>query len=1197
MNLSSCNTKQIEAIQTRNCSILVSAPAGSGKTKILVTRILSLLLEGANVNELVVLTFTDAAANEMKQRLSEDLRKEILATTNESDRAHLERQIDLLPQAYITNFHSFCLEILKQYGYLIDLDSSFEVLANNAILRDAAFNEAFGKWADDPQFQQFIKRRYPGYNFNRIKSTIETLEGLSNSIYDFDSYIETGLTELTADFVNYNESNLSRFIKRFLLEGARTGMTRVELVGEYCQSVGFSYYFDNETKKETETSPYNAYRKYYQTIIDFIETRPLSEIVKQNFEVDKRYRIPWKKAGISDEIKKEYQALTDKIDKEYALVFDKIITPLADDRQLIGQSTLADLNFLVSLALDYKKCYRKLKQDQNYLDFNDLEQYAIRLLQPELNVTLKIHGSLKEIMIDEYQDTNPIQENIIDLIANVAQPNINRFMVGDMKQSIYRFRDADPKIFKEKYDSFARVENPNKRIELNYNYRSHKIVLDSINFIFNQIMDESIGGLEYYEDPNAQLNYDLGPDLFKVQDPQSSQSRKDHSSEILLVDKTAGNYDSDEYEAICVALRIKELLDDGYQPEDVNILVRSTTQLMTFKNIFDRMAIANEIVLKSGFYQSNEIANLINVIRFLNTAHDDIALASIMLGNYRISNFDESILLKLDREGSLYSNIKELIENQKSGHEELVGFFNYLEQLRDYAKTHHLDETIAKFIEDSGYRSFNGALRNGEQRVANINLFVELLQDYRGLSLLETVANFDTMLKNGVDIAPGMMAKTDNNAVKFMTIHASKGLEAKIIFVSTCHKQFNTEDTKQETVFFNQLGLTTHPILFKQNEDGFGSPVKFENSFYKLIATNIKKESIDEEMRIFYVALTRAKEKLIITGQIKDPATIVNWAKKAVQNDYFESGDHVIINRYLAKANNYLDWTMPAVMRHPDILKQIKQGSLTITGRSEFEDELEPLLQKIMIYNGANQKLIGQSNTQDSSFKISYYPHDILEEKTSHYNFKAIEPEYVRFDQIDFASYNQTLKEKSVGVTSLIGHPDEKYDSFDFSADQPGVTATTRGTIVHRIIELLTKRLDCDFETTIARIKAEEFAGNQEALEIAASYHDRLGEFTKGELFTKIATFDQVYQEKSLAIKKDGQIVHAIIDCLGFKEDQIYIIDYKTDRVKRGLDETTLIDLHRTQLDYYRDFIQELFPDYQIINCLHYLHTNQTVYF
>ncbi len=1197
MNLSSCNDKQIEAIMSRDCSILVSAPAGSGKTKILVSRILSLLIEGNNVNELVVLTFTKAAASEMKQRLSEDLKEEIIATADPKIKAHLARQIDLLPQAYITNFHSFCLELLEQYGYLIDLDSSFSVLADNTLLKNNAFEAVFEKWAHDETFQSFVRRRYPKYNFNSLKKTISMLEGLTNTICDFQGYMDSVLPGLYDQFSTYSQGPLSDLIISQLKEACDIGLTRVNLLATYCQDKGLNHFFDKEDKKPHEISPYHSLVNYYQSIKECLRSQPLDRIITLQFEIEKPYMMQWKKWGYDEEVQKGYTDLSKDIKNEYIKVFGEIVTPLQLEREAIASFSLGDLQYLISLALEYKDMYASLKRKQNCLDFNDLEQYAIRLLQKDIGVSKKLYDSLKEIMIDEFQDTNPIQENLIDLIGNVEQPVLNRFMVGDMKQSIYRFRDADPKIFKGKYDSFALDHNPNKRIELNYNYRSHKIVLDCINFIFNQVMDERIGGLEYYQDPNAQLNYDLKPDLYKVKDPSSFQSQLDHKTEVLLVAKEKGRYSPYEYEALAVGSRIKELVQSGYKYSDILVLLRSTPQIMIFKNIFDKFGIANQIVLSNGFYSSVEVTSLVNVVKFLACPQDDLALASILLNNFSFCNFAPDLLLELKGEKDLFENIRDYLEHNPSN-TKLQVCYDYLIELIEYSQDHYLDQTMARLVNESDYRLFNAALKNGEQRVANIDLFLELLEDYRELSLVEITSQIEALIKNEGDIAPGKMAQSDNDAVSFMTIHKSKGLEAKVVIVASSHKQFNSADQKEEILYASNYGLTTRPVLYLEDDDHLGASVRYPNSYQSLLKSGIEKDMIDEEMRIFYVALTRAKEKLIISGQVKDPSKIMDWADTAIKNDYFASDqEHVIINRYLAKSNNYLDWAMMAIIRHPSILEQLKSGTIGKSGPLEFEDQFKAMLQRIQIYNVNNQALLNQSNTRDCDFSLKFYPATLLEAMAPSSIRHAPKRQVVKTDMFDLDSINASLKEKSVSITKLISHQDENYERYDFTQGDTLLAATTKGTIIHRVLELLEKDINIDLESELEQIKRCEFAGDQEAIELIEKSFNLFEDFVNSDLFGMLCRFDHLYQEKKITAASGEQIVHGIIDALGIAGNTIHIIDYKTDQVRRDSSDQQLIEIHEAQLNYYRDFVSRHFPDHEIVNHVHYFTINKTVTF
>ena len=608
MPINSLNDGQFEAVVTRNCSILVSAPAGSGKTKILVNRIMALIEEEHyDVDQLLVLTFTNAAALEMKQRLQVALQQRLQEDINQQLEQHLLKQQQLLPKAYITNFHGFCSTLLKQYGYLINLNSKFDICTDPTIIKHQVIDYCIQTWVKDSSFVEFISTYFPEYYFNSFKNAIFKFENLSNTIYDFNNYLNEIKISIYNHIINGDNSSLTSWpINQKIIEllkiQATMGLNKVYELANFARDHNLTFYYQNpfdnsKPKKADLPSPFDCHLKYYHEVINAIDSKDMEKIIStSNAALTKSYDSRGLFDENNEEYKAEYNRLKNNVIKFYKDKFKDLVYEDIEEFKLVLSTSIEPLEKLIKYLEEYKQAYNKYKRDHNLIDFNDLEANALKLLQPQYGIANLLYNQLKEIMIDEYQDTNQIQETLINKIADFKDPKINRFMVGDMKQSIYRFREADPEIFNEKYLTFNHLPNT-KRIDLKFNYRSNKIVLDCVNYIFNQIMDVNIGGLDYYLDNSAKLNYDFlrkegAKELEDLTDVTLKASKRleeeeRFTSEVLLSYQTKTSSSDAELEAKIAAKKIQEIVGhlelDNFDKtkrkanyKDIVVLMRNT---------------------------------------------------------------------------------------------------------------------------------------------------------------------------------------------------------------------------------------------------------------------------------------------------------------------------------------------------------------------------------------------------------------------------------------------------------------------------------------------------------------------------------------------------------------------------------------------------------------------------------------------
>lgn len=1193
----SLNDEQNLAVYSRGSSILVSAPAGSGKTKILVNRMMSLIEDDhCQVNELLVLTFTKAAAIEMKQRLVEALDQKIQKSDG-SLKKHLMKQKELLHDAYITNFHSFCSDLLSQYGYMIQIDSTFQILENPDVIKAQIFDQCLDQWVQQEEFIEFYQLHYVGYQFDQFKKIIFQLDNLSHTIYDFDHYIQEVKTNLYDQVINnhsYAHTPFESYLKNILIEAYHEGYDAFLKLLDFCEQFGLNFFFEKTAKFP---SPQETLSQYYQTIETMIKQDTLLTHEKPILEKARNAQFK----DVDEDIKNRYNELLNKAKKSFSDIYDKCVPSSIDELSKILKISFESLKQYLSYLKQFQKQYQKHKQGYQYLDFNDLEQYALKLLDPAYGVSEILYHQLHEIMIDEYQDTNEIQENLILKIATFQQPEINRFMVGDMKQSIYRFRKADLDIFNQKYLTYGQTDH-NQRIDLKFNYRSGKIVLDSINYIFNAIMDTRYGGLEYDHDPHAQLNYDfLRKDRCKTTEQkqqriQQLNQENRFDTEILLALKPDDrSVDMVEYEAKMMAKKIMNMVDcldldfpDGTRKarfHDIVVLNRNVGNFITYKKVFDRVHIPNLIVLTKGFFESPEIIDCFSFLKAISNCLDDISFISVLKGNYLFSHFDETWIFqhKLEKT-SMYDSLCQ------SQDDKAIQFLNYYHNLVQYSQNHSVYELLEKFLKDSLYDTFVASLFNGQQRYENIQLFLEMLKVDQDLSLSQIVTKINQTIQENIDYKPATLCQ-DGNAVTFMTIHQSKGLEFPIVFVNQLNHQFNFADSKAPLIQDKNLGLILNAYVKTDLEDYHNVLIEYQNPLRGIFSYLLDNETINEEMRILYVALTRASQKLILTAGLKSIDMINQWQKQII--DYAIDGHNHLLPATLRKSNQMLNWVMLSIIRHPDFINQCLDLSLfdqKIINRYDLSNIKDQAL-KIKIYQEADFS----ENTMHAKFKTLVIDCETIDEYIfpQSYQKNHIDEIYQKNSQFHYQLDNDL--EKTIAVTSLISDGDRYYPDLRFDEETSNLQATSRGTVIHHILEMLPLISNIDLTQELNHlIEQEQY--DEDVQKMIFNYQNHIQDFLDSEVYQFMLNSSYCYKEKEFSyVDKSKQIIHGIFDVICINNQQITIIDYKTDRVSKETSTSILKDLHHEQMDYYKNIMKMVCPDYQIRAIVYYLHINRYV--
>lgn len=1189
------NEQQYEAITTRNKSILVSAPAGSGKTKVLVDRIIMMLCnENISVNQLLVLTFTSAAAGEMKQRLLNALMKKIEATNDEHLLRHLKKQIDLLPNAYITNFHGFCSDILKQHGSIIQVSSDFTILENNELIINQNINQCLNIWLQDDSFKEYLDLHFNSQSLDSFIKALKKHYSYKKATFNYHDLIM--MTKQQEEYTKIDQLQYSNYLTHYFKDEIETMFYHLYVLHEYCQKHNLFNFYTKAEGKDKPT-PFDSLLELCTKIHKSFESKGIEALLQLDYTLTKSTTMSWK--DVDSNVQTQYNNLKKLVIDPFKQSIQNL---LYINNDLLIKSTKESNKIILKLdelVNELETMYKKHKIELNILDFNDLEQYSIELLNPKYRINTLINKNLVEIMIDEYQDTNLTQETIIQMIST-ADKTTPLFMVGDMKQAIYRFRRADPEIFKNKYDTFNQIDGC-KRIDLVYNYRSNKIVLDSINYLMHQLMDQNIGGLEYFNDIKAPLNYDYIrkerqynttklDNLIPLVDQRIS-NLKDFDTEILLIDHKLNTLlEKREQEAIVIANRIseliknqklenndKELYDCNYK--DIVVLMRSISEIITFKKIFDRKDIPNTIVLNSGFYESVEIMDCVHFLDTIYNCKNDLAFISCLTSKFSFSNFDEQLLITIKQcDGiSFYDKTLNYLENNSDS--KLNEFIDTIHSFIEYAKTHSIYHVFIKLLDESDYTLFISSLQNGKQRLANIELLIEKLLKYKSISYGEAIENIISESTMDKSTSPGYNSEITSNAVTFMTIHKSKGLEFPIVFISSLDKQFNKEDFKSK-VIYNKLGFVTKPNYYK-NIDQLNNIIHtYENPSYNVIKEIDKSETLDEEIRILYVALTRASQKIICTGctTIENLMKLQNKVVLDLLTNNAKTDQNALLHHSVRKVNSNLDWILLGIMKHPAIIEQCLSDY--------FKDYITNEEYSLFKNNAQTLKIHSNNawpSTKHAKFNLKYYDGNTITmpefNKTNEKNM---------IETIDLNNVYPDL-EKYVAVTREIEHTVTNIQ-YEKGIKLP-IPANEYGTFIHELLEKIPFNHNVDVIQSIEKIKDTLSPIHHQ---IATEYNKNIQNFFNSELYKDIIKSKYIYKEKPISyLNNQNQIIHGILDLVYINETTITIVDYKTDRILSTNTDNDLINLHKEQLNYYASVLSKQFNDYTIEAYVYYLHINK----
>ena len=1173
--------EQIQAIYSSGQNILVSASAGSGKTFVMAERILDQLSRGVEIRQLFISTFTVKAATELKERLEKKISQQIQETKDVELKKHLGRQLADLPNAAIGTMDSFTQKFLTKHGYLLDLSPNFLILQNESeqfLLKNEVFRQVFeshyqGK--EQEQFSQLVK------NFAGKSKDARGLRKQVYMIYDFLQSTSNPQAWLETSFLKGFEEADFTVSKEKLADAIKEKLWDLESF--------FRYHLENDAKEFGKA----AYLESVQQVLDEISSITLESTFEQYQKVlervvsiskDKGGRAltnASRKAKLQD-LKEVYnQERKDKFEKLNALNDQITLLKFQEDYHQESWNLAKTFQLIMS---DFVAAYRKRKREENAFEFADISHYTIEILENFPQVRQEYQERFHEVMVDEYQDTNHIQERMLDLLSN----GHNRFMVGDIKQSIYRFRQADPQIFNEKFHSFAQDGKEGQLILLKENFRSSSEVLDATNDVFKHLMDEEVGEISY--DGMHQL-------VFGNTDLKSNPENK---AEVLLYDK---DDDSDDDEELVtnkltgeMRMVLKEIIhlhnDKGVPFKDIALLTASRSRNDQVLLALSEYGIPVKTDgAQSNYLQSLEVQVMLDTLRVIHNPLQDFALVALMKSP--MFSFDEDELARLalqNSEDKVQENFYEKLVNAQTKtsihkdlikselHKKLNIFLETVNSWRLFSKTHSLYNLIWKIYSERFYYDYVGALPNGQARQANLYALALRADqfeksNFKGLSRF--IRMIDQVLEAQHDLANVAVAPP-KDAVELMSIHKSKGLEFPYVFILNIDQQFNKQDSMSEVILSRKDGLGLKyvaRVATNAKEEYVPSTIKLSipSLTYSQNEEELQLASYSELMRLLYVAMTRAEKKLYLVGK--------GSREKMESKEYPTNGQGLLTRETRLDAQNFQDWIWA-------IYQAFSKEELHFSVRFEGEEQLtEEAIGKLETKSQL-QDLSQASNRQSDTIKEALQMLKEVEVYNQVHRAAINLPSVQTPSQIK-KFYEPVMDMEGVVVAGQSKVKDNliQFELPDFSKTEK-VTGAEIGSATHELMQRINLSQKPSIDTlteALDQVQANSSVKNKVNLDKILSFFDTdLGqEILKNQ--------DKLYREQPFSmLKRDAKsqedfVVRGILDGYLLYDDKIALFDYKTDRYDQA---SQLIERYRGQLDLYAEALSR---SYQIETVEKYL--------
>ena len=1224
--------EQQEVIRLRDRNILVSAAAGSGKTAVLVERILSKITDNthpADIDRLLIMTFTRAAAGEMKERISAVIEK---ALGEDPDNEHLQRQTTLLHTAQITTIDGFCAYIIRNYFHLIGLDPGYRTADEGELklLRGdvvkALLEEHYAQ--KDEKFQKFVECFATGKSDENLGDLIQKLYEMAMS----NPFPEKWLQKCLGDYriESLEELRETEWMK-MLWDAVGDELQEAELLireaRNVCAEADGPYLYEDTLNSDLilvrDLQELAEKRDYNGTVKVLVKPAFARLSTKKALDVEEQ-----KKQRVK-ELRDEEKGILKELGQRYFQSSEEEILEMI-------RYVREPIEMLIELTIQFMEQFGMAKREKNILDFTDMEHFALQILMTkegeEIHMSQaarELSAKYDEVLVDEYQDSNFVQELLTTAVSGWINQKKNIFMVGDVKQSIYRFRLARPELFMEKYKSYSTEEAKEQRIDLHKNFRSRAQVLESVNFIFRQIMGEDLGGVVYDKDaalyPGASFPEGESEEFVKTEvlliekdgeelaDVQESADAGAQGSQMELE-----NQNAQELEALAIAQRIQEIVGKEqivdketreYRPVeygDIVILLRTAYGWAeTFREVLASQGIPVYCTSRTGYFSALEIVTVLNYLKVCDNPLQDIPLMGVLRSPIVGCTSQELAELRIHYpKGLLYESLTAYVgESSKTDFLtekdflklKLSNFLQLLEKVRNMAAYTPVHELILYVLKETGYGNYARALPGGEQRFANLTMLVEKAMDYEKTSyrgLFNFVRYIEQLQAYEVDYGEVNLTGAGNTAVEIMTIHKSKGLEFPVVFVAGMGKQFNFQDMNAGLLLHPELGIGADAVIPEKR-------VIASSLNKQIIRRQLLKESLGEELRVLYVAMTRAKEKLILTG------TVGKLEKQMVSlSRFLDEEEELLPLGTRMKAKNYWAFVLPALVRHRAMSELLGEyGILMKKQKGIYDDVSDFVIKKVTVRQMTEKAVILQAGNQMQEEYLKnwdadqVYDKEVREEIEKRFSFvypyKYLEDIPVKVSVSDLKKrswHDESELEENISVSAEEQVEEQEAPVPAFIAEkQEEYKGAARGTAYHRLMECLDYaevESEEQLEVQLKRLLESQKMTEQEAECIRIRDIKKFVDSELGQRMKKAVVKKQLYREQPFVIRRSASLlddswkdetilVQGIIDAYFTEDGEIVLVDYKTDRVRKG-QEQKLVDLYHVQLEDYAQALERM---------------------
>lgn len=1244
-------TEQQAVVDARDCSLLVAAAAGSGKTAVLVKRIIDKLTDKqhpASIDRMLIVTFTKAAAAEMRERIGDALDRALEANPDDDN---IRRQVALLPTAQISTIDSFCAMVVNENYFSLDIDPGYVIADENELellMDDVLEGLLDEEYAEAKESFGNLVTAYTSHKDDKnIKTLIKSLFAFADSDPRPEEWLDRAVGELD---ILLSEGTLIKGV----MEETKRIIADCILMADGAETICN----ENCGPKKYITGALTPDKQMFQ---DFLSAETFDELqaklINRKFVTIPSVKKDIEKGDVDEvlalrvqDIRKKYKERIKNVCNIYFLFPFEIVDKLY-------QNTKPAMLELIRLTREFMTRFDEAKAERNTYGFSDIEHFAHRILcernenadESPSDLAKELVKRYDEIMIDEYQDSSLLQENILKAVSGEFGTVPNLFMVGDVKQSIYGFRKARPELFIQKYREFT-SEGLHRKIDLTKNFRSRKCVLDVVNVLMSSLMHENISEIEY--DERAALHFGSSaytedtdeyiPELILI-DKETTEEENENIEMIYdFYDRMDSSHDEKltaarttpvEREALAVAMKIKALVSGHFQVAagtdkegnkltrdigygDIAVLCRSGKGVFeVYTKVFTKLLIPSSAETGTGFFDSVEVKKVLSFLRILDNPYQDIAFAAVLYSPFAGMNSEEMARLTATYGNPLYEAARRSAEN---GNEKLTALFDIYDKMAAFSEYMTVHEVIEKLYEVSGYQDTVTVMPQGDRRRGNLDMLVRLAKEYEKSSFtgihdfLRYIDRLNEEEKDFGESAPEL----SEGCVRIMTIHKSKGLEFPVVFLCQMGRKFNSRDSRGKVIFdqdygigseFVDLGLRTRQDTLKQ----------------KYLQRKIKRASKSEEIRVLYVALTRAKEKLFMVGTIDDVVGTVEGWRNTLDNG-------IIRYTNLDEAGNYLDMIGPRVFNDFSLKNTCEDSVISCKeriggecGNEHFETDIRITLMHFD-EDVAYSMLESESAEPESATKeiepkecegtISgcYDSEKLLQEIEKRRSFRyvyaeqAAAPMKVSVSELKMIAIHDSEEEKAVEM--VMGTPAEdgtaeisagpEYTDKAFGKSKRGATGAERGTLYHEVFEKLRytgnycdsknakESLTTELETlisegflpddvldTVSLKKLTSFCMSPVGQRIINAAKE--GKLYREQPFVYGLTADEYKRFSKTSGNVDTVMLQGIIDAYIDEPDGLVLIDYKTDKVVENA-ERELGDRYHVQLELYAKALSKL---------------------